>query len=33
MYVQEVIRAIYIAYFIGVTIFMFFFIRKVRGKG
>jgi len=33
MYVQEVIRIIYIVYFIGVTAFMFFFIRKVRGKG
>ena len=32
MYVQEVIRIIYIVYFIGVTAFMFFFIRKVRGK-
>jgi len=32
MYVQQVMMVIYILYFIGVSLFMVFFIRKVRGK-
>ena len=33
MYVQEVMRLIYIVYFIGISLFMVFFIVKVKGKG
>jgi len=33
MYVQEVIRIVYMTYFIGVVLFMVFFILKVRGRG
>ncbi|GEM_PF-2630708 len=32
MYVQEVVRLIYITYFIGISLFMVFFIVKVKGK-
>jgi len=33
MYIQEVIRIVYMTYFIGVVLFMVFFILKVRGRG